>query len=210
MAFVSLTGFPVSSFHSKSLSKSPLSVRYRTPLRFPLSFRPVISMCTSSNDSEEVSVPLTSLKDLKAPPTPKVPETEDPESSPVEEEEEDTRTEAQKEIDRLRAAEKFIEIDEGKFECAACGYVYDPNKGVVQAGIEPNVAFEDLPSTFVCPQCRSPKNRFVSMKKVIAGFADNQKYGFGSNSMTEGEKTALIFGGLVVAFLLLLSSYALN
>jgi len=32
------------------------------------------------------------------------------------------------EIERLRAAEKFMQIDEGKFECQACGYVLSVTK----------------------------------------------------------------------------------
>merc|ERR1712100_495507 len=38
--------------------------------------------------------------------------------------------EKQAEIERLRAAEKFMEIDEGKFECQACGYIYEPETGI--------------------------------------------------------------------------------
>eukprot|EP00175_Furcellaria_lumbricalis_P000805 FN605719.1.p2 GENE.FN605719.1~~FN605719.1.p2 ORF type:complete len:61 (+),score=1.41 FN605719.1:123-305(+) len=36
----------------------------------------------------------------------------------------------------------------------------------------------------------------MSKKKIIAGFADNQKYGLGSNTLTAGQKSAIIFGGL--------------
>lgn len=149
-------------------------------------------------------MPLSSLKDIK-PPTVAPPDAPD-----GEEEEEDMRSEKQKEIDRLRAAEKFITVDKGAFECTACSYLYEPDKGAKQAGVAPGTAFEDLSSTFVCPVCRSPKNRFVSKKMIIAGFADNQTYGFGSNAMTGGQKSALIYGGLLLCFLLLLSGYALN
>lgn len=158
-------------------------------------------MATDGENAEEVSLPLTSLKNLNAPPATA------PTDSPAED---DDRTEEQKESDRLRAAEKFIAIDEGAFECTACSYLYEPVKGIKQAGIAPETPFEDLSPAFVCPVCRSPKSRFMSKKKIIAGFADNQSYGFGSNTMTGGQKSALIFGGLLVCFLLLLSGYALN
>jgi rubredoxin len=118
--------------------------------------------------------------------------------------------ERQKEIERLRAAEKFMEIDEGKFECQACGYVYEPEKGDRFAGIEPGTLFVELPSEFNCPACRSPKSQFKNIKKVIAGFAENQKYGLGGNSLTGGQKNALIFGVLGLTFLLLLSGYLLE
>lgn len=124
--------------------------------------------------------------------------------------EEDTRSEKQKEIDRLRAAEKFMEIDEGKYECTGCGYLYDPNNGDRANNISAGTSFDDLPGSYTCPQCRTPKRRFISRKKIIAGFADNQKYGFGSNTLTGGEKSLLIFGGLGICALLLLSGYAMN
>merc|ERR1719453_2894707 len=99
--------------------------------------------------------------------------------------------EKQAEIEKLRAAEKFMEIDEGKFECQACGYVYEPEKGDKFAGIQPGTEFTQLPENFSCPACRSPKSQFKNIKKVIAGFADNQKYGFGGNSLTGGKKNRL-------------------
>lgn len=114
------------------------------------------------------------------------------------------------EIERLKAAEKFMEIDEGKFECQACGYVYEPKKGDRFAGIEPGTPFPNLPSDFYCPACRSPKTQFRSIKKIIAGFAVNQQYGLGGNSLTGSQKNSLIFGVLGVAFLLLLSGYLLE
>jgi len=114
------------------------------------------------------------------------------------------------EIERLRAAEKFMEIDEGKFECQACGYVYEPEKGDKFAGIQPGTQFQNLPENFTCPACRSPKSQFKNIKKVIAGFAENQKYGLGGNSLTGGQKNLLIFGLLGFFFLLLLSGYFLE
>lgn len=125
-------------------------------------------------------------------------------------EEEDTRSDKQKEIDRLKAAEKFIEIDEGNYECPNCGYVYEQGKGEFLSGIKSGTAFEDLPANFTCPSCKTPKSAFSPIKKVIAGFADNQSYGFGTNSLTGGQKSALIYGGLAIFFLLFLSGYLIN
>jgi rubredoxin len=114
------------------------------------------------------------------------------------------------EIQRLKAAEKFMEIDEGKFECQGCGYIYEPEKGDRFAGIEPGVQFSQLPETFSCPACRSNKSQFKSIKKIIAGFAENQKYGLGANSLTGGQKNLVIYGSLSLAFLLFLSGYLLE
>jgi rubredoxin len=114
------------------------------------------------------------------------------------------------EIERLRAAEKFMEIDEGKHECQACGYTYEPEKGDRFAGIIIGTKFEELPTNFSCPACRSPKTQFRPIKKIIAGFAENQKYGLGGNSLTGGQKNLLIFGALGTFFFLLLSGYLLE
>jgi len=103
-----------------------------------------------------------------------------------------------------------MEIDEGKFECQACGYVYEPLKGDRFAGIEPGTLFVDLPADFNCPACRSPKEQFKNIKKIIAGFAENQKYGLGGNSLTGSQKNFLIFGILGLIFILLLSGYLLE
>lgn len=172
------------------------------------------STSTPSDDTGEETVSLNDLKSRLSSPAPTV----EPSSAVEEllemqkapEDLEDMRTEKQKEIDRLRAAEKFIEVDEGKWECTGCGYIYDPAKGDARNGVAVGVAFEDIPDDYTCGQCRTPKRRFVSQKKVIAGFADNQTYGFGSNTMTGGQKSLLIFGGLALCFLLLLSGYAMN
>lgn len=128
----------------------------------------------------------------------------------VEDEEADDRTELQKENDRLRAAEKFIVVNEGKFECPGCDYMYEPTKGDFLNGIKKGTLYEDLPVDFRCPVCRTPKTVFVPVKTTIAGFADNQGYGFGTNSLTAGQKNGLIFGSLAFLFCLLLSGYALN
>lgn len=47
-----------------------------------------------------------------------------------------------------------------KYVCMPCGYVYDPNEGDVENGIEPGTAFEDLPEDWVCPVCGAGKDMF--------------------------------------------------
>ena len=51
-----------------------------------------------------------------------------------------------------------------KYECTVCGYIYDPEKGDPGSGIVPGTSFEQLPDTWVCPVCGSPKDMF--QKKV--------------------------------------------
>ena len=47
-----------------------------------------------------------------------------------------------------------------KYECGACGYVYDPEVGDPENGIEPGTAFEDLPDDGGCPLCGLGKDVF--------------------------------------------------
>jgi rubredoxin len=46
-----------------------------------------------------------------------------------------------------------------KYECP-CGYIYDPEEGDAEGGIEAGTAFEDLPDDWLCPQCGAAKEDF--------------------------------------------------
>ena len=47
-----------------------------------------------------------------------------------------------------------------KWECTACGYVYDPEKGDPDNGVSPGTPFDNLPDDWVCPQCGVGKEFF--------------------------------------------------
>lgn len=47
-----------------------------------------------------------------------------------------------------------------KYVCDVCGWIYDPEVGVPEAGIAPGVPFEDLPEDFECPVCSVGKSEF--------------------------------------------------
>jgi rubredoxin len=102
--------------------------------------------------------------------------------------------------------------DMDRYECAACGYMYSPMKGDERNNIPPGVAFEDVPQLWKCPVCTAPKKRFQNVGPVnsASGFKQNLGYGLGVNTMTPGQKNLLIFGGLIVSFLLFLSLYGLQ
>ena len=51
-------------------------------------------------------------------------------------------------------------LDMSKWECTVCGYVYDPEKGDPDNGVEPGTPFEELPDDWVCPDCGVPKDMF--------------------------------------------------
>lgn len=114
------------------------------------------------------------------------------------------------EADRLRAAEKFMVIGSGTAECKGCGFQYSPDKGDPDFPVPRGVRFQDVPDDYVCPICGAPKERFESRVKVVAGFAENQAYGLGTNSMTGSQKSLLIYGALALFFALFLAGYALD
>jgi rubredoxin len=47
-----------------------------------------------------------------------------------------------------------------KYECTACGFVYDPKEGHPESGIAPGTAWEDVPEDWVCPLCGVGKEDF--------------------------------------------------
>lgn len=58
--------------------------------------------------------------------------------------------------------------------------------------------------------CGAEKSMFAIREREIAGFAENQGYGLGTNTMTGEQKSLLIFGSLAVFFLLFLLGYTLD
>jgi len=47
-----------------------------------------------------------------------------------------------------------------KYRCTICGYIYDPEIGDPDCGINPATSFQDLPDTWVCPECGVGKENF--------------------------------------------------
>lgn len=47
-----------------------------------------------------------------------------------------------------------------KYICTVCEYIYDPELGDPENGIQPSTAFEDLPDDWVCPLCGVGKEDF--------------------------------------------------
>jgi rubredoxin len=47
-----------------------------------------------------------------------------------------------------------------KYLCTVCGYIYDPAVGDPDHGIGPGTSFQNLPNSWVCPECGAGKNMF--------------------------------------------------
>jgi len=51
-----------------------------------------------------------------------------------------------------------------KYVCEVCGYVYDPENGDPDNGIDAGTAFADLPDDWACPLCGADKDSFSEME----------------------------------------------
>lgn len=69
---------------------------------------------------------------------------------------------------------------------------------------------QDLPADWQCPVCGAERTLFVSKSKEVAGFAANQGYGLGTNTMTGEQKSLLIYGSLLAFFALFLLGYTME
>lgn len=49
-----------------------------------------------------------------------------------------------------------------KYECP-CGYVYDPEVGDPDNGVEPGTPWEELPEEWVCPVCGLEQDAFTEL-----------------------------------------------
>ncbi|MFC1567230.1 rubredoxin [Thermodesulfobacteriota bacterium] len=47
-----------------------------------------------------------------------------------------------------------------KYVCSVCGYVYDPEQGDPDNGIDPGTKWEDVPDDWECPVCGASKDDF--------------------------------------------------
>jgi rubredoxin len=58
-------------------------------------------------------------------------------------------------VDKTKLVKKYTGGDYSRYECAACGYIYDEEKE--------GTKFDDLPDDWVCPVCGSEKEDFYKL-----------------------------------------------
>ncbi|OEL30705.1 hypothetical protein BAE44_0008275 [Dichanthelium oligosanthes] len=196
--------------HPCMVSKNP-----RTP-PLPLhlhNHRPVATTLTSSSHhfalhSVDVS---KDDKPLETPPPPTAESTRQDaaaggaEAAPLQPEEDDGPK-----VYPRRFEEKFAVLNTGIHECRSCGYRYDQAAGDPSYPVPPGLPFAQLPDDWRCPTCGAAQSFFESKSVEIAGFAQNQQFGLGGNSLTSGQKGLLIYGGLLLGFLFFISGYFLQ
>ncbi len=99
-----------------------------------------------------------------------------------------------------------------RYECRACGYVYEPEKGDDKHDIPLGILFAELPTNWRCPVCSAKKTAFANIGPAgtASGFKENLGYGLGVNNLTPTQKNILIFGALALGFLFFISLYGLQ
>lgn len=197
MAF-SATTRPNFSFHlltSKTQNPSPSKPKTLLHHKSPTLLKPPRPQFLSASvDVSKDDKPI-SEKPQSPPPPP-------PADSPSEEEE--------PKFDRRRLEERFAVLNTGIYECRSCGYRYDEAAGDPSYPIPPGLQFGKLPEDWRCPTCGAAQSFFESKSVEIAGFAQNQQFGLGGNTLTSGQKAVLIYGSLFLLFVLFLSGYFLQ
>ena len=118
-----------------------------------------------------------------------------------------------KKLPLIKDKELITNLEQNRFECRSCGYIYDPLEGNKKLNIPKNTPFSAIDgNTFACPVCRAGKNLYkdIGPREKPSGFEENLTYGFGFNSLPPGQKNILIFGGLAFAAACFLSLYSLH
>ena len=46
------------------------------------------------------------------------------------------------------------------YMCVICGFIYEEEKGLPEEGFAPGTRWEDIPDTWVCPDCDATKEDF--------------------------------------------------
>jgi rubredoxin len=52
-----------------------------------------------------------------------------------------------------------------KWRCTVCNYVYDPEAGDPDNGVDPGTVWEDVPDDWVCPECGVEKDMFEPVEE---------------------------------------------
>ena len=52
------------------------------------------------------------------------------------------------------------EISYKTYVCTVCGFIYDEAKGLPDQGIAPGTRWEEIPESWVCPECGMSKSEF--------------------------------------------------
>ena len=51
-------------------------------------------------------------------------------------------------------------MDYKKYQCGACGFIYDEEQGAPAEGLAPGTRWADIPDDWFCPDCGAAKAEF--------------------------------------------------
>ena len=57
----------------------------------------------------------------------------------------------------------IVRVSEGNYKtymCIICGWVYEEEKGAPSEGLAPGTRWEDVPDSWICPDCGASKQDF--------------------------------------------------
>lgn len=75
-----------------------------------------------------------------------------------------------------------------KWQCTACGYIYDPEVGDPDSGVAPGTAFEDIPDDWVCPVCGVGKDMFEPLEQLpLCRWLQEMRTKYMGNQSEQGE-----------------------
>jgi flavin reductase (DIM6/NTAB) family NADH-FMN oxidoreductase RutF/rubredoxin len=66
-------------------------------------------------------------------------------------------------IDKTKLLKESTKVKYARYQCSACGYIYDPEKGDPDSGILPGTPFEEIPDDWKCPVCGTEKSDFIKL-----------------------------------------------
>ena len=64
-----------------------------------------------------------------------------------------------------RLVQQMADIPFKKWQCSACGLIYDEELGDEEEGFPPGTRFKDIDDNWICPDCGATKDMFVEMGK---------------------------------------------
>ena len=76
----------------------------------------------------------------------------------------------------VKDEQPVLNLEQNRFECRSCGYIYDPSEGNKKLNIPKNTPFSELDgNTFACPVCRAGKNFYkdIGSRAKPSGFEEN-------------------------------------
>ena len=64
-----------------------------------------------------------------------------------------------------RLVQQMADVPYKKWQCSACGFIYDEELGDEEEGFPPGTRFKDIDDNWICPDCGTTKDMFVEMRE---------------------------------------------